>query len=166
MYTEYCLRSWTKSSIYFLFVLYFLEQFAKLLEQKNTLLTDQISQAGWEAVGKWLTNARFVHCLKATEIFHHSSISNFVPSYPSEWMEFFQKCQNVTSQCGLVEQAWMLGLNSRFYLTLTVWPWTFHKTSLSLNLLILKMKILISNLYTHSQSYLSLQILASLYFHV
>lgn len=52
IYIVYCLRSGIKSSIYFLFALYFLELLVKLLEQqqKNTLLFDQILQAGWEEV--------------------------------------------------------------------------------------------------------------------
>lgn len=89
-------------------------------KQRINLVSDQILKDGWEEVGKWLTNAWFVHCLKATEIFHHYSISNFFPLYPSQWMEFIQKCRKVTSQHGIVEQAWVLDANIRFYWSLTV----------------------------------------------
>lgn len=93
----HCLRSRIKSSIYFLLALYFLEPVAKLVgmtswndkKKKNTLLFDQIFQAGWEEVWKWLTNAWFVHCLKATEIFHHCSISIPAPHIPlNGWNSF------------------------------------------------------------------------------
>lgn len=99
---------------------------------------------------KWLTHAYFVHCFKATEIFHPCFISNFSPHTLSMGGIHSEMPKHNKSVWCRVEWACVLGSNSRLYLASTVWPWTSHLSFLSPKLLILKINRSISNLHIHS----------------
>lgn len=93
-----------RSSLYFIFYLSFFNfPFLRTIcritgtTKRNTLLSDQIFQAGWEEI----------ECLLCSLFQSHRNLSSlfhvqFFPSYPSQWIEFTQKCQNITNQCDTI----------------------------------------------------------------
>lgn len=167
IYTVYCFRSETKSPIYFLFVLFFLTTICRITgtTKRNTLLSDQIFQAGWEEV----ENGWLMHTLFIVSKPQKSFIPVLFPIFPLISLSMggihSEMPKHNKSVWCRVEWACVLGSNSRLCLASTVWPWTSHLSFLSPKLLILKINRSISNLHIHSV-YLPLHIQASWYFQI
>lgn len=118
IYIVYCPKSGINSSIYFPLVFppppqNNLKNYWN--KQKVSLLSDQIFQDGWEAAGKCLTNAWFVHCLKATKIFHHCSISKFFPLIVLSIDGILSEMPKSKSRCCVIEQTWVLSWQQFFF---------------------------------------------------
>lgn len=115
--------------------------------KRNTLLSDQIFQAGWEEI----ENGWLMHTLFMVSKPQKSFITGSCPIFPLISLSMdrihSEMPKHNKSVWYSMEWACMLGSNSSLYLASTVWPWTFHLVSLSLKHLILKMDISTSNLH-------------------